>query len=270
MGPPSGLGGLQHLGPSPEWFILTYSATGTALLAFRRRWPMLIFGALLVMTVPAYLLIDYYFPVLLLLVALAAVAQYRAILPSVVSLVLALVPGALFIRKAIAEASPDGQLAATVGSGTMILLVTMLAWVAGRWPRLERRRGRRLEQEHLDRQRQAITDERLAIARELHDIVAHAVTIMVLQAAGAKAIAPAEPPVSENSWAASRPPARKPWPRCADYSGFCAMTARRSATARTPAARCPDWPTSTDCSNRSGHRVPASPFRSTGTLNGST
>jgi signal transduction histidine kinase len=176
-----------------RWFILGYSAAGIAVLAVRRRWPVAVFAALLAMTVPAYLLIDFYFPLLLLLVALAAVAQYRSVLVSSVCLLFAFIPGVLFVRKAVAEASPDGMLASAVGSGTLILLVTSMAWVIGRWLHLERRRIRELQEENHTRQREAIVAERLHIAREMHDIVAHAVTIMVLQAAGAKAIAPAQP-----------------------------------------------------------------------------
>ena len=39
----------------------------------------------------------------------------------------------------------------------------------------------------------AVSAERLRIARELHDIVAHSVTVMVLHAAGAKRVVDTDP-----------------------------------------------------------------------------
>jgi signal transduction histidine kinase len=44
---------------------------------------------------------------------------------------------------------------------------------------------------------EAVSAERLRIARELHDIVAHAVTVMVLQVAGARRQLPRDPALAE-------------------------------------------------------------------------
>ncbi len=49
-------------------------------------------------------------------------------------------------------------------------------------------RAERLERERRLLARQAVADERVRIARELHDIVAHHVSVMVLQAGGAEAV----------------------------------------------------------------------------------
>lgn len=69
------------------------------------------------------------------------------------------------------------------------LLVLTVAWLAGenlrarrsRWSALEER-ARRLETEREERARQAVDAERMRIARDLHDVVAHAMSVVAVQA----------------------------------------------------------------------------------------
>ena len=56
------------------------------------------------------------------------------------------------------------------------------------------RRAERAEQEREERAKQAVVEERARIARELHDVVAHQMTVMTLQAEGAKRIASGSDP----------------------------------------------------------------------------
>ena len=69
------------------------------------------------------------------------------------------------------------------------LLIFAAAWLVGRYLRQRRsqvsglqERAARLEQEREEQARAAVTQERGRIARELHDIVAHSVSVMVIQA----------------------------------------------------------------------------------------
>jgi signal transduction histidine kinase len=87
-------------------------------------------------------------------------------------------------------AAVDGQ---PIGDVLFVWLLLGGVWAAGRLierrtneaARLERQ-TRILEQEREQRAREAIAEERARIARELHDIVAHGVSTMVLQVGGVR------------------------------------------------------------------------------------
>ncbi|HUV18239.1 MAG TPA: sensor histidine kinase [Ilumatobacteraceae bacterium] len=76
------------------------------------------------------------------------------------------------------------------------ILLGALPWYLGRRVRnrgdyvaLLQERAERLQADQLARARQAVVDERSRIARELHDVVAHQVSMMTVQAGAAKTIA---------------------------------------------------------------------------------
>jgi signal transduction histidine kinase len=60
------------------------------------------------------------------------------------------------------------------------------AWAAGRWMQRRRERQRELLAEREEQERTALREERARIARELHDVLAHAISVIVLQARGAR------------------------------------------------------------------------------------
>jgi len=84
----------------------------------------------------------------------------------------------------------DATSVAAIGFG---LFLTSLVWYAGRRLRIRGERAAQLEREHAAEARRAVVEERTRIARELHDVVAHRVSLMTVQAGAAKTVAADDP-----------------------------------------------------------------------------
>jgi signal transduction histidine kinase len=72
-------------------------------------------------------------------------------------------------------------------------VVMFVAWYVGRRLRLRGERAAQLLREQAAEARRIVTEERTRIARELHDVVAHRVSLMTVQAGAAKAVAAEDP-----------------------------------------------------------------------------
>jgi signal transduction histidine kinase len=70
--------------------------------------------------------------------------------------------------------------------GTLVMFV---AWYIGRRFRLREVRAAEVQREQVSEARRIVVEERTRIARELHDVVAHRVSLMTVQAGAAKAVA---------------------------------------------------------------------------------
>jgi signal transduction histidine kinase len=81
----------------------------------------------------------------------------------------------------------------SLGDLLFVALIVGGAWLAGRAMRYRREREHALERLTVDLEREreekaraAVAEERVRIARELHDVVAHAISVIILQARGGR------------------------------------------------------------------------------------
>jgi signal transduction histidine kinase len=162
----------------------------TSVLAFRRRWPMvtslIVCGSVATLALVAGLPnAVFLLPVGLL--ALYSLGAYAGSERSVLGLAVALVTVPL---GAVRTENP------TLTDLTAPVVLFSAAWAGGRAVRARRKRDAELEDENARlvgeqsaRERLAAAEERKRIARELHDIVAHRVTTIVIQAESGAATA---------------------------------------------------------------------------------
>ena len=132
----------------------------------------------------------------------------------------------------ITYAQPGGSVGAVLGAWA---LLGGLPFAVGRT--LETRRALTLELEastarladaQEDRARRAATEERNRMARELHDVIAHDVSVMVLQTAARAASRGSTSRGRAQRWGWSRARAATRWWSCGGSSACCTAAATRS------------------------------------------
>jgi signal transduction histidine kinase len=164
-----------------------FVALGVA-AALRGRVPLLLLGSLLVLTVVGSLLPKHLGDVeavgLFVLLAIYTAAAHTSGRRTLIAAALTFVMG--FTAMAT---DPDGI---NIAGAVFFGLIIGAPWVAGRAIRHRRLNEQRLEQEKADAEA-AIVEERTRIARELHDVVAHAISVMVLQARGGRRVIADDP-----------------------------------------------------------------------------
>ncbi|MEZ5097673.1 MAG: histidine kinase [Nocardioides sp.] len=129
------------------------------------------------------------------LVALYAAAARGRRGPALAALGAVLAAHSLGVAYEASFTGPGPSVAAVAAVAMVYGLLDLGSWAVGRFGAgaAARARERRLEESRAEEARAAVEAERRRIARELHDIVAHAVTVMVLQAAGAKGLVESQP-----------------------------------------------------------------------------
>jgi signal transduction histidine kinase len=169
-------------------------------LVFRRRYPLsVLWFALVIGTMvaenPAPLRLSFYVCVIAAYSA-AVYSPWRV--PALVSLLLA----ALLLQKMqdqAAEPAFGGAISAVPQSAVPFIILTPIAVAAlglRTWRAradAEQARAATLERDRVEAVRRAAEEERARIARELHDVVTHNVSVMVIQAGAARKVLEASP-----------------------------------------------------------------------------
>ncbi|HZA16124.1 MAG TPA: histidine kinase [Pseudonocardiaceae bacterium] len=170
-------------------FVWLYGLAMLVPLLWRDRAPLTVFSIQWVLTVAAWPFMPYYTPVVGIPVALYAVSAHHSKKNSLLALLASFIPIGLGAAVAFRiYTDPSSQLHSFIPNAILLVIVTIGAWGAGRVTRTSQQHVQKLERER-ETVREAVTAERSRIARELHDIVSHAVTAIVLQAAGASRVA---------------------------------------------------------------------------------
>ncbi len=109
---------------------------------------------------------------------------------------------ASMVAFALGDAAANDQGVDDIALGSIAFTIVFVGgpWAAGLAIRLRKEReavldseNRRLAEEQEEAARRAVAEERSRIARELHDVVSHAISVTVLQARGARRVLDADP-----------------------------------------------------------------------------
>ncbi|MER5642713.1 histidine kinase [Kitasatospora sp. NPDC002227] len=176
--------------------VLGFALLQAVALVLRRRHPLVVFAVVWGLTTAAIALtaagVVAYTPYFGLLLALYTVAEYCGLPAAFAALALTMVPVALETYHLVAI-SPSRWLTATVAANLAFMLpLTGAAWGLARWGRAARAAAER-DRRELAAARERVVRERTRIARELHDIVANAVAVMVMRAETARTCEGSDP-----------------------------------------------------------------------------
>ena len=161
----------------------------TVPLAWRRRQPLLVFGLVVVSATIAFMTAPYVAIVAIMVAAysVGAYSRYRRL-----SL------GVMLVTASVVVAFGGGLPPIPQWTGPYAILLPL--WLVGNAIRSRQLRAdafedraTRLEREQERATQAAIAEERARIARELHDVVAHNVSVMIVQAGAARHVLKASP-----------------------------------------------------------------------------
>ncbi|MFD2417940.1 sensor histidine kinase [Amycolatopsis pigmentata] len=186
-------------GQGPEWYVvLPMDLAITLPLVFRRKYPLWVASLVLVISIPHTLLKLGLGGMAAPLIALYSVAVYVNRRQAV-----------YYLIPLVAVVSVDSALVST-GEEWLSIIVEMVL-VAFTWVLAEFVGARRAYRAELDARlhlleterdqatKIAVAEERSQIARELHDVVAHAVSVIVVQADGASFAVRSQPELAERA-----------------------------------------------------------------------
>lgn len=174
---------LRDGGLIPLWVIPVLVTIVYSILLVRRRYPRAVFIVNWAYGLAGILLPDYV-PFAGLLIALFALAHRSSFLWACMGLSVCVVPFSVNAYNVAIGADEPDRLLGFAGTLVLWLALALTVWGSGR---LIQATERRAEQEKQEQAAAAVRAERLNLARDLHDIISHSVSAMILQAAGARA-----------------------------------------------------------------------------------
>ncbi len=209
-----GMGYFEHVG-TPRWLEWLIVALACGLLVIRRRFPLAA-GAgaalhLFVVGVTVPTLMGHASMQVVYFVAFYSAVAYardRRTMAVVMGLVVTLMFGWLAwqfavgnavaqLQRELGDTRPQGPLSPVASSVVLTLLINavyfggaavmgQVAWRGARQREALAEQAATIAEQSADLQRRAVVDERLRIARELHDVVAHHVAVIGIQAAAGR------------------------------------------------------------------------------------
>ena len=155
--------------------------------------------------------------------------------------------------------SKGGSQAAIAGTDPPTMLAVVVVLALGDWARTRRRYAAAIEEnarlqeaEREERSRRAVQDERERIARELHDIVTHHVSVIVIQAGAGLTALDRRPERARTALEAIDRTSREALTDMRRMLGILGDRATRHRPASDdPRSRCPAWSASASSSRRS-------------------
>jgi signal transduction histidine kinase len=211
-------------------------------VGMRRRRPAFMLGVLLagsvvvtMVTGPAPAALAYFLPVAYVLYLVAATYERRQAAVRVLIAVFAtLMADAVLLHLTGGDAILNGGVVSAA-------LCVIIAWFTGYLVRQRRRYALRLQDEAASK---AVAEERLRIARELHDVVAHSMSVIAVQAGYGQYVIDTQPADARNALGAIQATSREALDemrrmlgalRQADETDQREVTARRAADAAAAA-----------------------------------
>ncbi|WP_336500276.1 sensor histidine kinase [Microbacterium paraoxydans] len=201
---------------APLWTALVYAVVVAAPLGFRRRWPgtVAVVVSLAYFTAVTIRVPEIYVGNIAMFIALYTVGAWMNDRRKAIIVRVAIIVG-MFVwllitmyRDAISEADKADVVAGAMSPYVAFMLIQILlnvlyfggayyfgerSWAAAEQRTVLEERTRELEREREVTAAQAVALDRVRIARELHDVVAHHVSVMGVQAGAARLVLESDP-----------------------------------------------------------------------------